>query len=255
MPAWNPVLTRGVDGRVWLFYKLGPSPERWSGAYIASQDEGETFDPPSRLPAGLLGPIKNKPIFLPSGDLLCGSSVESYRSWAVWVERQSKDGRTWSKHGPITVPGHPHGIIQPTLFLGDVPGEVLMLARARGIGKVCRARSSDGGLTWSPAEPIDLPNPNSGIDGVRLKDGRVLLAYNPTTAGRTPLGLAVSSDLGKSWTPAATLESAPGEYSYPAIIQLEGGDAAVTYTWKRRRIRFAKVPLEALGKTAGEKRP
>lgn len=245
-PSWNPVLFRERGGRIRLFYKVGPSPETWSGAYVLSTDEGQTFGRPEWLPAGLLGPIKNKPLLLPGGEVLCGSSVESYRAWTCWVERLSSDGKTWSKLGPIAVHGHPHGIIQPSLYPGDAPGEVFMLARSRGIGRVCRARSADGGLTWGPASPIELPNPNSGLDCVRLRDGRVLLVYNHSDSGRTPLSISLSLDLGAAWTPIAVLEDSPGEYSYPAVIQLSSGDVAVTYTWRRERIRFARIPLEAM---------
>ena len=86
------------------------------------------------------------------------------------------------------------------------------------IGRVCVSDSRDGGITWSDAHPIDVPNPNSGIDVVRLKDGRLVMVYNHTTTGRTPLNLAVSRD-GDQRTKFADLETDPGEYSYPAMIQ------------------------------------
>jgi hypothetical protein len=34
------------------------------------------------------------------------------------------------------------------------------------MGKICVADSTDAGLTWTAAHPIDLPNPNAGIDVV-----------------------------------------------------------------------------------------
>lgn len=92
-----------------------------------------------------------------------------------------------------------------------------------------------------------LPNPNSGIDAVALKDGRVVLVFNNTTKGRTPLNLAVSED-GEHFTVFATLEDAPGEYSYPAIIQGSNGDLYITYTWDRKSIRFVRVPLTRIPK-------
>src|SRR3981189_3309134 len=67
--------------------------------------------------------------------------------------------------------------------------------------------------------PTALPTPNPVIDAVALRDGRVVLIYNNTTTGRTPLNLAVSA-AGEHFKIFATLEDQPGEYSYPAIIRV-----------------------------------
>lgn len=113
------------------------------------------------------------------------------------------------------------------------------------IGKICVADSFDAGLTWTPARPLDLPNPNSGIDALALRDGRVVLAFNNSATGRTPLNLAVSRD-GERFRVFLTLEDQPGEYSYPALIQGRDGDLRITYTWNPKRIRYASVPLAAV---------
>jgi predicted neuraminidase len=75
---------------------------------------------------------------------------------------------------------------------------------------------------------------------VGLKDGRVALIFNNTTKGRTPLNVAISSD-GEHFTMLSTLEDQPGEYSYPAIIQAKDGKLLMTYTWNRKRIRYAEL--------------
>jgi predicted neuraminidase len=249
VPCWNPVLHRmrasKHRGELLLFYKAGPSPERWSGFLIRSRDGGRSWSKPELLPAGILGPIKNKPLEIKDGVLLCGSSVESYHAWSCWVERTPDAGRSWSKHGPITVKDHPHGIIQPALFeIGH--GRIAMLCRTRGMAKMVRAVSDDRGHTWTDALPIDLPQNNSGLDAVRLHDGRVVLIYNHTTRGRTPLNLAVSEDGGLTWKPGPVLETEPGEFSYPAIIQAADGAIHFTYTWNRKRIRYGSIPHAAI---------
>ena len=73
-----------------------------------------------------------------------------------------------------------------------------------------------------------------------LRDGRHLLVYNPVAKGRSPLSVAVSPD-GKSWRDILVLESDPGEYSYPAIIQTADGRVHISYTWKRQRLRHVIV--------------
>lgn len=263
-PSWNPVLFHTKDGVLWLYYKVGPSPMTWTAARRYSKDEGKTWSAIEKLPAGLVGPVRAKPLVLADGTIVSGSSVESYRSWAAWVERSTDGGKTWKKIGPVTVPrtvarrnprgGAPlevpgsgewdftDGLIQPSVV--EVKGQRLRLyARATAsIGKICVAESSDGGATWTEARPTELPNPNSGIDAVTLRDGRTVMIYNHTEKGRSPLNLAVSRD-GEHWTMFKVLESEPGEYSYPNVIQGAGGDLHLCYTWKRQRIKYVHVPL------------
>jgi hypothetical protein len=220
---------------------------------MSSSDRGRTWTAVEHLPAGLYGPIKNKPLVMPDGAIVSGVSVESYLSWACWVERSTDHGRTWTRIGPITASagepaGHTKatsGIIQPAIV--RLPnGRLRMFTRATpDIARICYADSGDGGRTWSAARPTSLPNPNSGIDAVTLRDGRIVLVYNHTTRGRTPLNAAVSRD-GERWTMFATLESEPGEFSYPAVIQAASGDVNISYTWKRRKIRRAVIPLREI---------
>ena len=89
-------------------------------------------------------------------------------------------------------------------------------------------------------QATSLPNPDSGIDAVSLRDGRALLAYNPSREARTPLCLALSRD-GLSWRNVVTIEDGIGEYSYPALIQGRDGVLHLTYTWNRRRIRYVRL--------------
>src|SRR5215468_7314337 len=169
-PCWNPVLFKSKSGTVFLFYKAGKSPMTWTGFVRRSTDNGSNWAKVEPLTAGLLGPIKNKPIQRVDGTILAPTSVESHRAWACWIERSNDDCRTWRKFGPIAVPGHPYGIIQPTLF-DRKDGSILALCRSRGLGAIVQSESKDSGETWTAAAKTDLPNPGSGIDGVRAANG------------------------------------------------------------------------------------
>ncbi len=246
-PTWNPVLFQPKTGPLMLFYKVGPSPSTWWGMLMTSADAGKSWSPPRRLPAGIVGPIKNKAVQLANGDILSPTSSEDV-GWRVHFERSADLGQTWTATPPVN-DGKKIGAIQPSiLFHPD--GKLQALGRTRQ-GRVFETWSSDNGRTWSEMTLTELPNPNAGTDAVTLKNGRHLLIYNPVAKGRSPLALAASPD-GKTWSAALVLENEPGkEFSYPAIIQTRDGLVHVTYTWKRERIKHAvidpaKLQLEPL---------
>jgi predicted neuraminidase len=239
-PCWNPVLFQPSSGPLLLFYKVGPSPSAWWGLVRTSADNGRTWSAPVKLPEGILGPIRAKPVELRPGVLLAGSSTE-HDGWIVHMERYSGAwtadalGATanWQKIGPLNVSAE-FGAIQPTILVHP-PSSLQILCRTRQ-GVIAESWSQDDGRTWSPMKATPLPNPSAGIDAVRLADGRFVLVYNPTATGRAKLDVAMSAD-GKMWKRAVVLEDSAGEYSYPAMIQTRDGRIHLTYTWKRERIK------------------
>jgi predicted neuraminidase len=239
-PCWNPVLFQPARGPLLLFYKVGPSPQTWWGMLMTSEDAGATWSPPRRLPEHIDGPVKNKPLQLPNGDLLCPSSTE-HDGWRVHFERTGDLGLTWSRSGPCN-DGRRIGAIQPSILQLD-NGDLLAVGRSRQ-DRIFQLVSRDGGQTWGEMTLGTLPNPNSGTDALTLRDGRHLIVYNhvPGEPGqwggkRSPLNVAVSSD-GVQWQAALVLEDEPGmEFSYPAVIQTADGLVHITYTWKRQRVR------------------
>jgi len=247
-PAWNPVLFAPRDAPLQLFYKVGPSPSAWWGMVMTSPDGGSTWSRPARLPGGILGPIKNKPVVLADGAWLSPSSTEGGPGgWRVHFELSRDRGRTWEIVGPVPK-GPGLDAIQPSiLFLGD--GRLEALCRTRN-GAIAATWSRDGGRTWAPLEKTPLPNPNSGTDAVTLADGRQLLVYNhsappperPTKGVRYPLDVAVSAD-GGTWRHVLTLETKPCDsgYAYPAVIQSADGLVHITYTWNRERIKHVVI--------------
>ncbi len=243
-PTWNPVLHRAADGRLLLFFKTGPSPETWWGEVIVSKDHGRSWAERRRLPDGILGPIKNKPIKLADGTLLCPTSVEyDAKHWVVRMEFTDESLAQWRSTPDLADPKK-LGAIQPAI-LQHRDGRLQALCRS-SVRVMAQSWSTDGGKTWSPLEATDIFMPNSGVDAVTLADGSFLLVYNPSPKDadpkswgeRRPLLVAHSSD-GRAWRTIATLDTQPNRhgYAYPAIIQAADGRVHITYTWNRARLK------------------
>ena len=246
-PTWNPVLFNYGD-ELFLFYKIGPTPQNWWGAFMISTDNGKTWSRSIRLPEEILGPIKNKPELLSNGDLICPTSSE-HDGWQVYMEFTSDRGKTWERTEALN-DGVEIVAIQPSI-LKHPDGRIQILCRSIN-KKILSAWSHDNGRSWSNLEPIELPNPNSGTDAVTLKDGRHILVYNHIEpneewGNRNILNVAVSND-GLNWSAVVLLENdknPKGEYSYPAVIQSEDGMIHITYTWNRELIKYVVIdPLK-----------
>jgi predicted neuraminidase len=280
---WNPVLAHAADGSVWLFFKRGPRISEWSTWLCTSDDDGATWTAPRELvpgDTGGRGPVKNPPVRAADGAWLAPASVESWAPdgavWDSFVDRSTDDGRTWTRSEiPLDrsqVSGA--GVIQPALWLaGETVGALLRSSE----GQAYVAFSNDNGRTFAPAEPSTLPNNNSGLTIAQLPDGTLACVHNPTGTSwgaRCPLAVSTSRD-GLHWRTAATVENGrmplggftpslpeasvtgfdphdhgvrtdgTGEYSYPAAVVL-GDDLLITYTWQRRGIVCATVPLTLL---------
>ncbi|MBC8184514.1 exo-alpha-sialidase [candidate division KSB1 bacterium] len=241
-PCWNPVLFQPTQGPLMLFYKVGPNPRNWWGLLITSDDAGKTWSAPKKLPDGILGPIKNKPVQLANGDLLCPASTE-HDGWEVQIESASALGETWTTTGSVN-DGKKIGAIQPTI-LTYPEGRLQILSRTKN-GFISECWSEDNGKIWGEMTATQLLNPNSGIDAVSLNDGLQLLVYNPTGGdwgARVPLSIAISND-GKDWKRIFDLEPVTNpdtvddeEYSYPSVIQTSDGKIHIVYTYNRKTVK------------------
>jgi predicted neuraminidase len=242
-PCWNPVLFQPKKGPLMLFYKVGPDPQKWWGMLTTSTDCGITWTSPITLPDSIVGPIKNKPVQLANGTILCPSSSEN-EGWRVHFELTDDLGKTWKKTAPIN-DGKENSAIQPSILIHS--NSVLQILCRSREGVILQSWSKNNGKTWSRLSATELPNPNSGTDAVTLKDKRHILVYNHSGmiegrwgGDRTPLNVAISNN-GISWRQVLILENEPGEYSYPAVIQSADGLVHITYTYRRETIKHVVI--------------
>ena len=246
LACWNPVLFQPKDGPLTLYFKVGPNPADWWGEMMISEDDGATWKNRKRLPNNGIGPVRCKPIEMVDGRILCPSSDEKGDVWLTHMEVTDAKGEKWERGAPLHTKEEAQ-TIQPTLMTFK-DGRILMLCRDRDPnGSIWQCWSDDNGKSWGKFSKTLLPNPNAGVDGVTLADGRLLLIYNHCRAksedpdnptGRTMLNLAVSDD-GKVWKAACVFENTPkAEFSYPAIIQTKDGLVHIAYTWKRQLMKY-----------------
>ena len=239
----DPVLYAGGDKRVWLlFSSTGPA-----GSSInlqTSSDGARTWGPARRL---RLSPLlnadlrcSNRPVGLLQGGFvvpleqaLCGPVPQ-----LLWVHT-GDDGEA------VTVrmerlPGN--GFTQPALvaLLGQTA--VALWRDTTDRRRLGRARTDDGGSTWSGAAPIGVANSSSRIDALMLSDGRLLLVHNGNPQTLQNLHLSLSTDAGESWAPVAVLEDEEGErYSDPCLLQDREGRIHLLYVFNERRIRHVML--------------
>lgn len=237
----QPVFLLDHGGVLWLYYvTLGG--HDWTTARMMrrpSLDGGRHWGPAEELgmPEGFM--FRSRPLDLSTAERHGRWLFPVYdeKSWRSLMLHSDDDGATWRPGQFIRTPvGNIHPCVVP---LSD--GRLLALLRAGGPGGyIWRTTSGDGGWSWEEPVATSLPNPNSGLDLLRLKSGALLLAFNNSSRRRTPLCLALSDDEGESWSHLRVLEDGEGEFSYPTLIQGHDGRIHCVYTWRRQCIWHAE---------------
>jgi len=242
--TWNPALFQPSTGPLLLYYKYSGTPGSWLGAVQKSFDNGKTWSGRIQLPecgcsylssygGRYIGPVKNKPLELPDGTLLCGSSTE-HDGWQVHMEFARGDyTNDFELIGPL---GGGEGI-QPTFLVHTDDYQTIQAICRQHSGEHPKTTwSYDMGRTWTDLTDLDI-NTNVGLDAVTITNPNNeqnrwhVLAHNPS--GRSPLSIAVSQD-GVNWNLAIPeLDKENGEsMDYPSIIQTADKMLHVVYSWR-----------------------
>jgi hypothetical protein len=227
-------LLRLANGDVGLFYLRKNSSDDCRLYLRRSSDEGNTFGEPTLcIPeAGYYVVNNDRVIQLARGRLVAPASFRqapgrpaAHPGIAICY-LSDDDGRTWRKSKTELLPPQSSrsGLQEPAVVeLKD--GKLMMLCRTDQ-GSQYRSYSTDGGETWSPAEPSELKSPLSPASIKRIpKTGDLLLVWNDHSqvddslkGKRTPLSVAISRDEGKTWGTSKALDDDPdGWYCYTAI--------------------------------------
>jgi predicted neuraminidase len=243
-PPGNAIVFADARNRIWLLWGRmdGTQPMSrgtgWDACqlfYRTSADNGATWSKDAPFYHDTLGWLpRNLPITLKDGRLIVPISDERNGHGVDWsFFLASKDsGATWTQSGIMK------GGEQPT-FIERADGTLLAYLRVKPNIKM--SESHDGGKTWSEPAPTAWKNPDAGISMRRLDNGHVILVFNNQDAGRSPLHIALSTDEARTWGPPLTLETNPGEYSYPSVLQTRDGKVHIIYTFRRYSIKHVEL--------------
>jgi predicted neuraminidase/peroxiredoxin len=243
-PPGNALVFTDKLNRIWLIWGRmeGAQPmlrgTGWDACrlfYRTSKDSGVTWTKDQPFYHDTLGWLpRNLPIFLSDGALVVPLSDERNGhgiDWSFFLATRD-NGATWTQSGIMK------GGEQPTFI---ERGDGSLLAYLRNRPNILASESRDGGKTWSEPAPTQWKNPDAGISIRRLKNGHVILVFNNQDNARTPLHIALSLDEGRSWGKAFELETNPGEYSYPSVLQTSDGKIHIIYTFRRYSIKHLEM--------------
>jgi predicted neuraminidase len=255
----NAVIFADSSDRLWLVF-VTVSIGGWSGSSLnvtVSADRGATWAPAERLTLSpffnLAELVKNAPVALADG----GWAIPIYHELAgtfaevLWLHEDSGNVRATKSRMSAGWFGY-----QPALTALDGERALAILRDDGGAHAVSLASSDDAGRSWTEPRSLDLPNPDAGLDGIRLRDGRLLMAFNDSATGRENLRLALSADEGRSWRRIATLAEEPGaDFSYPFLVQGRDGVVHLVYSWQRKSIKHVTFNAAWLDERGNGSRP
>jgi len=229
----QPVFLHHPNGELWLFYDVVFG-SHWRDAlpYVQhSSDDGQSWGTAEMLfyQPGLM--FRSRPQVI--GGRIIVPVYDEVR-WQSMMMISEDNEQSWQFSERITTA---NGNIHPCLYQ-TVEGNLGALLRPGGKGGfLWQTESTDKGWSWSKPVETNQKNPNSGFDVWQTGKGRLVLANNPSSTGRNPLTISLSSD-GKNWTHSRVIESDEGEFSYPCLWQTPDKRMHLVYTHQRTHIQY-----------------
>lgn len=267
----NPVIFTAPDGAMWLFHTSQPA---------GNQDRCRIRMARLHRDGLRLHADQGRFLDLPRGCFVRAPLVlRDDGAWLLPIFRCiQRDGQKWNgshDHAAVGI-SHDQG---DTWQLEDVAGslgavhmspidlgsgKITALFRRRQADFVHRSDSTDGGHSWSATMATDVPNNNSSIAAIRLRDGRICMICNPVNAAmssdrraslydelgadddrpdadqtggclpiwgvpRAPVALAISEDGGISFPKRLLIEDGSGTCT--SNDSLDGRNKEMSYPW------------------------
>ncbi len=208
----NPVALLDGNQKLWVFY-VSVSLGGWAGSsanFVTSTDFGKTWSEPQKIVSSpffnLCTQLKSPPFFYADGSIGLPVHHEMGLKFCS-ILRLDLEGRVLAKQR-LT---HGWSTLQPLSLILDDSSALVLMRYASNAPPLTAPMTvtANAGLDWSPQTPSPIPNPNSALAGLTLRDGTLLVACNDQTSGRSRLSLLMSQDHGGSWTPIYQVEGDP----------------------------------------------
>jgi predicted neuraminidase len=238
----NPVLFTDSSGKIWLFF-VTTSMGGWSTSmvnYKTSEQAGESWSATRRLISSpflnISTLVKGEPFQWADGTLGLPVYHEFLGKFGELI-RLNDQGQVMEK---IRLTNGRHSL-QPVIVSFDEENGLAFLRNCGDpSGGILAQRTADAGENWSSLSSLSLPNPNTPVAALLLRDNSILLAYNHSSSNRRHLWLARSTNAGQTWQQLHALEQTDrtdAEFSYPALVQSGDGIVHMLYTWNRTHIK------------------
>ncbi|MDO5033679.1 MAG: sialidase family protein [Eubacteriales bacterium] len=280
----NPSLFLDPDGVIWAMYtaqkdrEIGKDNMQYTSQIRCQKsfDNGRTWsDYETVFPEE--GTFARQPIQVLSngrwiyGNWICQDSPAGLAGDPSAFRISDDEGKSWYR---VDMP-HSQGCVHPNVVELD-SNHLLAFMRSRKADYIYVSHSYDFGDTWTRPIPSELPNNNSSISALKLKSGRVAIAYNHASAPelaksgvawpglRCPVSVALSEDGGKTFPLIRHLEFGEGyagrenrwsnsQYEYPYLMQASDGSLHLAFAYRNRLgIKWMKFQEEdVIGKKRG----
>jgi len=240
VPEGVPVLFPFPGSELWLIYRTGLPFNRLK--WMKSTDSGRTWGDSDLMIEEPGWCSRSRIIELANGDILLpilGLRGEKHNCSAFLYS--TNRGRNWKRTKEIKTEPRNN---EPTVIQRS-DGSLLTFMRPHDRDPaerfILQSESFDNGRTWSKAKRTRIKNPSSAVELLKLRNGHVVLAFNNSREGRSPLCLALSLDDGNTWGYMRVLEDSPGRFSYPSVTQGLDDRIHLSYTFRRTHIKHAEV--------------
>lgn len=234
-------------------YHNGPS------TFYYTMDRGKSWQGPYSFPNLNTHGIGTRTDYLVEGPqtlvAFMNAAKENGREGRVIAVRTRDGGVNWELVSWIG--GEPEGfdIMPSTVRIS--PTELFTVMRSRDVeprrDHLKAFRSTDNGSSWTEeTNPVfDTGNGGSPPALVKLRDGRLALAYIFRSDYGSRVHLRLSNDNGQTWSNEITLRSGDGatkDVGYPRMVQRPDGKLVVIYYWNHA-LRKDKDPYRYIAAT------